>query len=239
MPNHQTFPASPPRPEHLLGHISVPRWSTYLTAAHSDPARALELYEWNLTASAATHTVLSIVEIALRNTMDRSLRAWNPTQGQGHMDEWTITPCSLIRKLTRDGEDLDSARSRAENAVGKRRTPNHDDIVAHLAFGTWRYLLPTSSANNERAVLFSQAFGAQAPTQAFPHWTWAPHMLGREVADLHRLRNRIAHHEPLMNSNLAGRLETARRVLGAIDPALASWLNILEQLTAANASRPS
>lgn len=240
--SHQQPELDEARHRQLLHHISVPRWSTYLVAAEQDADVALRLYEWNLAASAAAHTVLSIVEIALRNALDRSLRRWNPSQGATCSSDWTATPCRLIKSLTRDGVDLRTARERSSSAMRGGRIANHDDVVAHLMFGTWRFLLPTSLSTRahaaQRAALFDQAFGPASPLPAFPHWEFAPVHLGRDVAELHLLRNRVSHHEPLLRTNLTGNLSAARRVLGAIDPALPGWLHDLEQLTAVIASRP-
>lgn len=161
--NHQT-PRPASHPERLITHISVPRWSTYLSAARERPILALELYEWNLHLSAAAHTVLAVVEVALRNAIDRSLRAWNQTEG-AFPAEWTLAPCREIEHVTRSGRDLTDAKLRAQRSLGKGRPVAHDDVLAHLTFGTWRYMLPTSTGDvrRNRAVPRSlRATGANA-----------------------------------------------------------------------------
>lgn len=93
---------SPPQ----LDHISIPRWRTYLSYAKGNHQLALDLYEWNLRAAAATHTVLSVVEVALRNAIDRSLRVWNP------VSEWTLDPGPVLCNLCDD--DLTRAKKHAK-----------------------------------------------------------------------------------------------------------------------------
>ena len=72
----------------LLGHPRGPHVAT--SGDFATAMDTLRRYEWNLAASAAAHTVLSIVEIALRNALDRSLRRWNPSQGATCSSDWTV-----------------------------------------------------------------------------------------------------------------------------------------------------
>lgn len=226
-----------------MAHLSPARYKTYWDAAGQNHSRAMELYEWNLRAAAATVPMLSLVEVAVRNTLDRSLREWARQPGIVGNATWTDDTPQLVLDLMRGGDDLEEARSRAAKAVGKKRDVGHDDVVAHLSFGDLRYLLPTtppapsSPVPDSRTQLWNAAFGPNAPRPAFPHYKFPARFLGQDVAELHALRNRVFHQEPLLSVNLGGRLETAERVLAAIDPDLRDWLDSLCSLRAVEAER--
>jgi hypothetical protein len=58
------------------------------------------------------------------------------------------------------------------------------------------------------------------------------------VTRLHQLRNRVAHHEPLIHEDLAARLADLASVLDAVDPALRSWVQAGSHLPATLDQRP-
>ena len=48
--------------------------------------------------------------------------------------------------------------------------------------------------------------------------------LEEPVIRLHQVRNRIAHHEPLIHEDIPARVADLEAVLDAIDPALRAWV---------------
>jgi len=54
--------------------------------------------------------------------------------------------------------------------------------------------------------------------------------LEEPVARLHLLRNRVAHHEPLIAEPLPARYADALLVAGAVDPGLQAWVAANNQL---------
>lgn len=95
----------------------------YLREADADFRRALHLYDWNTSVSAAFYKVLQWVGIALRNAIQRRLIG---TYG----DEWYSDP--------RTGLDH-ASRGQLENALGRlrqeRKPLRSPGIVAWLPFG--------------------------------------------------------------------------------------------------------
>lgn len=70
-------------------------------------------------------------------------------------------------------------------------------VIAELPLGFWRYL---SAAAHEKTLwvpCLHRAFTPGASRQE----------VDRLVTSLHQLRNRIAHHEPLLRTDMATRLE--------------------------------
>jgi hypothetical protein len=103
---------------------------------------------------------------------------------------------------------------RARRGISSTAVPS-GKIVAELPFGFWRYLL----AKRYSATLWP------AIRHGFPQLPGRDRArLERPVIRLHQLRNRIAHHEPLIRENLPARLADLEYILDAIDPALRRWV---------------
>jgi hypothetical protein len=183
------------------------RMRRYLDDCSGDPARARQLFEWNVRMAGATHEALHVFEIIIRNAMDRELRAWNAREGHG--EEWLLTPDPrLLKLLNRDS--LVTGRKRARQiAKIHGRTHTHDDVLAQMTLGTWRYLLPSNSTVGKQR-LWDEALG-----HAFPEWGggWQP--LVSRVEIVHELRNRVAHLEPLHRGRLRQTRQAMRHVTSA------------------------
>jgi hypothetical protein len=92
--------------------------------------------------------------------------------------------------------------------------------VAQTSLGTWRYLLPDRDRGR-------QHLWVHAVSGAFPHLPAC--RSGPDVTSavdrVYRLRNRVAHLEPLLDvRRVRGQVESAYEVAGWIDPELRSWL---------------
>jgi hypothetical protein len=67
--------------------LSGPRFSRYMNAAGGHRDKALQLYEWNTTLTAAVLHDLAHVEVAIRNAYDAALiRSWDGAQ------HWLLDP---------------------------------------------------------------------------------------------------------------------------------------------------
>ena len=175
-------------------------------------------------------------EVILRNALDEQLSRWNATQrdrqtGQVHSSDWLMDPARLLHRLV--GDDIRKATRRAQ--VARRGTgtpPGHPDILAQLSFGTWRFLLPDKDPG--RQLLWNKTLAA-----AFPKLAGAPSDLVDHVDHIYKLRNRVAHLEPILNSGIvADRLGRMGTVLLAIDPALEAWFVSRQRVTATLRTRP-
>ena len=58
------------------------------------------------------------------------------------------------------------------------------------------------------------------------------HELHEKLDRLRTLRNRIAHHEPILQRHLMADLTDIKEIVGAVSPAVLDWLNWHEQATA-------
>jgi hypothetical protein len=188
--------------------ISPPRFERCLRRAQRNSRRALELYAWNIRAAASLYPVLQVNEVALRNAVDGALAA---AFGGG----WPYAPAFLRALPGRERDAFERDRAALERRLGRRPAAD-GDVVAAQTYWFWVFLLTQRFEDR----LWRRGFAA-----AFPH---APPHVTREVlhlrADaLRRLRNRIAHHEPLLDVDVRGAHARALAIVRWISPGKAAW----------------
>jgi hypothetical protein len=201
----------------IIAAISEPRFRTYLLACEGDADRATALYLANMRLSGAALESLHMFEIVLRNAIDLQLRAWNQKHG-GSMN-WALHPVPLLRGVIDGRGKLRDAESVARKAVRRHRRPvTHDDVVAQLSLGTWRYLLPS------RSDAMKQKLWDEALVNAFPNlYTIAPTVLTEWIAMAYDLRNRVAHFEPIFSRDLYARRRAMYRTIKTVSRGAQSW----------------
>lgn len=181
----------------------------------------------------------------------------------GNSEEWLKHPAPLLFKLvntrTRTGKILstyDGALRRAIDGSNERDPAHprhgahvtHDDIIAHTTFGFWLHLLPNpkhrhtplSKLNQqERAKeLAARRLWSEALSKAFPGLTNV-YVVQYYLQRAHALRNRIAHHEPLLNTDAKSYFRTSTRLLHGVSPAVGSWVGSTAEVVQILKKRPS
>ena len=226
-----TPPTFPPAGGWVEAWLSSPRFSVYLAATGADRDRALALYEWNARLSAALMHDLAHVEVGLRNAYDGALSARWP--GPPH---WTLAANAVFapvyrtrgrRRVDVNEKPRESLRHAIANAGGTGAPPGK--IVAELMFGFWRYL---SSAAHEKTLW------VPALHRVFPPGTDRALHVDGPVGRLHALRNRVAHHEPLLTTDVAGRLADMLGLAARLDARLGQYLQATSTVANLLTSRP-
>ena len=203
--------------------LSIERLRPYRVEVGGDLQRAVALYEWNATTSAAFFEVLGHFEVILRNSLHEQLTIWHAATGR--LGQWYDDPAQLFDQRGRS--DILKARE-ALASSGDVEVPGK--VVAELSFGFWRFLLDKR---------YQATIWAPCLQKAFPHLQPRRRVdVSNPVADMNRLRNRIAHHEPIHGVPLGERHEALLQVAGYIDPGIRAWLSSLSQVRALLASRP-
>jgi hypothetical protein len=218
----------PYRPERVADVLSRERLTKYLTRAKGNTELALELYAWNQEIGAALTTTLSQVEVCLRNKIAAAL-------ADAYGAAW-----HRVARFRYNHPEVQHELEKAEGRV--KKVPSLPDIIAASDFNLWRELCKPAYAG---------AFWAKRIPIAFPHMLLA----GKEreaLAELHRrvdllvkLRNRIAHHEPIIGSNweeigakLSDRHRDATKLLNWMDSDLARWVSAHDRFVTVLAARP-
>jgi len=199
--------------------VSERRFAPFLERSEGERALAVELYLWQARVAGASLTTLAHFEVLLRNAIDRQLESGGieaPVE-----DTWLLDPATLSRqgiakvrgvlaRLEREGYPRE--RSRA---------------VAGLPFSFWKGLFARRYEELWRTRL----------RHAFPGAGLRREIL-EPLTNLHLWRNRIAHHDSLLDQNLERRLGEMIEVANAIDPACGEWLGAHTEMTALFEQRP-
>lgn len=190
--------------EHLELALSSDRLGRYLQWAAGDRAKALELYTLNARVSECLYTPLHMLEVVLRNRIHAVMteachEGWFHDEG-ALLGEWQ--PGQLEKAIGDIREE------------GKEPTPGR--VVAALTFGFW-----TAMFGKDYEVL----------------WQTTLHRIARRpdgkglkrkdfstpLTPIRKLRNRIAHHEPILMWNLPKHHEKIIELTGWLSPPAAEW----------------
>jgi len=209
-------------PARVAVALSTERLVPYLRAANGELDKALRLYEWNLAVSGGLYEALGILEVVLRNALGTQLAAHHGTLA-GH---WYDDPLGVLSDLAH--EDIAAARRRVRK-LWRPETPGR--VVAELSFGFWKFLL----AKRYEATLWTGYL-----RHAFPNLQpQSRAVVYRSLDELHTVRNRIAHHEPVHSRDLTADMLTIYRLLDWIDADVRAWAVSLSRLQPLIAARPN
>lgn len=103
----------------------------------------------------------------------------------------------------------------------------HDDVLAQVMFGMWKDLLPNHTPEASGTIyknINRERIWVEALQFAFPYVSdtdgattfW-------RVTDLHRLRNRVSHLEPVFDEDLPFLMREAFGLMKSIEPVVADW----------------
>jgi hypothetical protein len=189
----------------LVAVLSPERLAAYVKAAGDDTEKALKLYVWNTGISEALYGPLQVLEVALRNAVNRELCA-------KYGSDWfrNAKPALFI---DRQAEKLEKTISRFD----KGRSLTVNDVVADLGFGFWSDLFDHQMYDELWKQALHKVFshrpkGIKRNTIAIP------------IKRLNTLRNRIAHHEPIWNRDLQKDYDLILELTSWISPVARDWL---------------
>ncbi len=206
--------------------VSRPRLETYRRIA-ADDATAWALYRWNLELSAAWLPLMADTEVALRNGIHLQLTAL-----LGRADWWASDRLVLDDQTA---ENLVAVVREHQKKIAKG-TVGAGKVVADLMFGTWVMLLGKGGRSSlGRSIDYEANLWRPSLRYAFATGTTTrtgrprrptQEQVHRRSANLQRLRNRVAHHEPIFNGIKAPGTNTLVPLLTVWDETveLLNWL---------------
>ncbi len=203
----------------LRSSVSANRLQRYEGIAAGDAAQALRLYMWNTALSEALYGPIQGLEITLRNKMHERFAAqfgahWYDAAGMRLQHVQQDQVLRAKQSLQQQGKPLDPPR-----------------VVAELNLGFWAGL-----------------FGRRYETHL-----WRPHLrrlfvnappaflrkdAHRVLDDIRFLRNRIAHHEPILHRPLQQEYGLVLTAIGWLCAATASWITHHSRFNDVYAARP-
>ncbi len=201
----------------LESTLSAERLGTYVSAVRGqDKEQALRLYAWNVALGSAFYGMLQGLEVTLRNAMHGRLAA-------AYGPEWYDNP----RVGLDDGgtRRIDNVKIRLGHTGRGPVSPGQ--VVAGLSFGFWVSLLGPGGqiAALDRRANYEMSLWRPALRGAFPHARPLRRRQAHAVLDrLRILRNRIAHHEPIINRRHEHDYRLILEVTGWMSPTVCEWL---------------
>jgi hypothetical protein len=166
----------------LRAAMSEPRFDTYLKKGGGKEEYALALYLYNARVAKAFLYPLGVIEVTLRNAIDNLL-----VQKYGH--SWHLSDNFRKQILMPDGlVTLDTAIKRAGANAPRSQ------IVAALTFDFWSNVF-----RKEYAPLWRTSLNIVFPN--LPSGI-TRHEIQLLVKSINKFRNRIAHHEPVLDMNV-------------------------------------
>jgi hypothetical protein len=182
--------------------LSKNRLEFWTAKANNNRQRGLLLHRRNTLIASALFADLQVLEIALRNALDRELQKKYPP-------DW------LNDARFRDRDDVKSAKDLARKIHGSSAS-RHDKILVCLQFSFWVKLLKGRAMQDK----MREAFRPSTDIENM-------HIALEQLLDL---RNAMAHHEPILDGTREHRtlgtdLTRLDQVLKAICPATAEWLH--------------
>ncbi|MEV6131984.1 Abi family protein [Streptomyces violaceusniger] len=181
--------------------ISRPRLSPYVSVTASS-ASAMELYLWNVRVSAAFAEVIALAEIILRNAMAEQLAAAYGATWYARADLFDDRTINGFRTAWRNVSMPHDRRTGKPQGKTLGTVPA-GKLVAESTFGCWVNLLDKGGSRGEgpfkKNVDYDSTLWRRALHKAFPNSGGKRATVFTTANHVRALRNRVAHHEPLID----------------------------------------
>jgi hypothetical protein len=207
--------------------ISELRLHRFLMAAGGNRARALRLYRWNAQVASAYWTPLHFMEVAVRNAANDAM-----TESTGNpwwFQELPGEGAAWLYRLEREA---------VAKAYAKLHHPTPGKIVAELHFGFWAGLLSGRYLSTEGGTDYHDRIWVKGGVvNKFGGANRGA--IYKRLTRLRLFRNRIAHHEHLMNENLDHVSDDIDAILRQLCPATATWVRAMSDVAEVRRNKPS
>jgi hypothetical protein len=160
----------------MEAYLSKPRWNSYRVSSDETDEEILKRYLCNIQLCEALYPILHLAEVVLRNQMDTTISAV-------FGDAW-LSEESTVLGAYEKSEVLKARQKLTHNSRGH--------LIAELQFGFWTGLFK----KHYRNVIWHQCIKPM-----FPYLSKVNRHAGFvsvRLDDVRRLRNRVFHHEPIL-----------------------------------------
>jgi hypothetical protein len=195
--------------------ISIDRFQPYLVESGGDKLKALHRYERNTLLSEALYVPLHGVEIVIRNAFHTQLSKCFGSRWFEELDTLNILdphrsamPPPILQKLR-------SARDQLRR-MGKSETGGR--VVSELSFGFWTGICAKRYHTSLWTPCLHRPFNAPRPARSD---------VFERLDQIRGLRNRVAHHEPILSRDLAGDFDMIMETIRWICGASATWIEAI------------
>ena len=190
--------------EEIEKALSLERFNRYVEWAFGDRSHALELYTLNARLSEALYVPLQMLEVVLRNKIHTIMT-------EARHERWFMDEKFLVISHQRD--QLPKAIADLHDD-GKE--PTSGRIIAALTFSFWTSMLSPAYEQLWQTTLHRIAQRENGKGLRRKDFS-AP------LTPIRTLRNRIAHHEPVLQWNLPKHHANILTLTGWLSPVAAEW----------------
>lgn len=185
--------------------LSEERYARFRRACRGDHASTMRFYEWHAALSMASFGLVHHFEVLVRNAIDGTLGAGQPEvpiKETWLVDFDTLRPDGIRQVIT------------AIDRLEKRREVTRSRVVAGLSFAFWADLFGRHYEDLWRRRLHT----------AFPHGALTRGTMSVHMRRIRQFRNRIAHHDSLLDQDVPALADDMLEIAGWIDPDARRWL---------------
>lgn len=189
--------------------LSLERFARYVTWAGNDRERALALYTLNTQVSEALYIALQTLEVSLRNRIHTVMAA-------AHGERW-FEDIAVIKVEHQTAQVADAVAELEAN--GKVATAGR--VIAALSFSFWTAMFSPIYEDLWRSTLkdIARRDGKALLRKDF----------SRPLTQIRLLRNRIAHHEPILHWDLRKHHQALRDLTAWLSPPAFDWSQHLDR----------
>lgn len=193
---------SPSALEEIESQLSIKRFARYMTRAGHRREHAMQLYLYNARLAKSLLFPLHVLEVVLRNGIDDVITSL-------YGENWYLDQHFRNMLSPQSNNSLQKTISRF------KKPPRKDDLVSQLSLDFWSNLF---RPEYDRHLWQTQM------SQLFPNRTVTRSAFAIEISQINRLRNRIAHHEPILELNTSYDHHTILEIIGHRSMPTKSWV---------------
>lgn len=176
----------------ITENISIDRLSSYKYDYSDSMDLILSRYIYNVQISESLYPIIAALEVALRNRLHNAIAILKGTN-------WILKEINNQNVLSENERNI--LLDAYKKLKRKQNTPSTGAIIAELTFGFWVNLCKKSYKNSlwDKQDFFSSVFPDFDNYFNSPTWDKTKIMFP-ELKEILRLRNRIFHHEIIINN---------------------------------------
>jgi len=214
-PTPKPFGYSPEAIDALTQSLSAERIRPYIARAGGSKVRAIWLYERNTAMSEALYGVIQGVEVSLRNAIHRELST-----------RFGATWPDIVQLEQPQRDKLTIAKS---EITRDKRSVTPGALVAQLSLGFWTSLISAVYEKQFWVPCLHRAFPNALQRKTTADGTARSAPIGRkeifeQLDKIRNVRNRIAHHEPILKLDLPKLYSESITVISWVCPVSSDWV---------------
>ncbi|WP_407311686.1 Abi family protein [Pseudomonas sp. nanlin1] len=217
--------------------LSFPRMGTYLSMSTTEPSplcAGIALYAWNAQVAAAFMYPLHFCEVLVRNAVAEVLTTTYGPQWPWDNGFFLSLPNPSSPSAFKPRNAVLAARKKAEDFAGVG-TPSTDKAIAEMSFAFWQSMF-TARYDHGLWTNHLKTVFPNSPRNVANHKIRAK--IHQSLESIRKLRNRIAHHEPIFARPLAHDYSSILRLIEFRCKQTSRWMDETQTVTQILSVRP-